>query len=339
MNKLTNKGLNRRTFLGRSSVLSAAALLGIPRAAVAEPPPETKKIRLVKIPAICLAPEYLAEEFLLMEGFTEVEYVTLDRTLSHEILTKNQADMTATAPPELLPALDGGAPILGLAGLHGGCYELFVHEPIHGIRDLKGKRIAVSAIGSLEYYYVASIVAYVGMDPRKDITWVDAKSFIGMQKDFADRKVDAFLAFPPQPQELRTKRVGRVLMNTAQDRPWDQYFCCMIAARAAFVQQNPIATKRAVRAILRATDICASNPARAAASVVEKGYYPSHEIALEVVQSLSYNRWRTYAVEDSLRFFGVRLHEAGMIKSNPQKLISRGTDWRFLNELKKELKA
>ena len=64
-----------------------------------------------------------------------------------------------------------------------------------------------------------------------------------------------------------------------------------------------------------------------------------YDVALEVVKSLSYNRWRTYDPEDSLRFFGVRLHEAGMIKTNPQKLINEGTDWRFLNELKKELKA
>jgi hypothetical protein len=53
----------------------------------------------------------------------------------------------------------------------------------------------------------------------------------------------------------------------------------------------------------------------------------------------SYDRWRTYNVEDSLRFFGVRLHEIGMIKANPNKLIAQGTDWRFLNELKRELKA
>jgi NitT/TauT family transport system substrate-binding protein len=35
----------------------------------------------------------------------------------------------------------------------------------------------------------------------------------------------------------------------------------------------------------------------------------------------------------------LRSHEVGMIKSNPQKIIALGTDWRFLNELKKELKA
>ena len=32
-------------------------------------------------------------------------------------------------------------------------------------------------------------------------------------------------------------------------------------------------------------------------------------------------------------------NEAGMIKSTPQKIISQGTDWRFLKELKKELKT
>jgi len=57
------------------------------------------------------------------------------------------------------------------------------------------------------------------------------------------------------------------------------------------------------------------------------------------LKSLSYNRWRTYDPEDSLRFYGVRLHEAGMIKSHPNKLIAQGTDWRFVNQLKKELKA
>ena len=40
-----------------------------------------------------------------------------------------------------------------------------------------------------------------------------------------------------------------------------------------------------------------------------------------------------------MRFYALRLHEVGMIKSNPQQIIAEGTDWRFLNELKRELKA
>jgi NitT/TauT family transport system substrate-binding protein len=113
----------------------------------------------------------------------------------------------------------------------------------------------------------------------------------------------------------------------------------MMAARKEFVANNPVATKRVVRAMLKAIDICAREPERAARHMVEKGYESRYEVALDVLKSLSYNRWRTYDPGDSLRFFGVRLHEVGMIKANPQKLIAQGTDWRFVNELKRELKA
>jgi NitT/TauT family transport system substrate-binding protein len=177
------------------------------------------------------------------------------------------------------------------------------------------------------------------MDPRRDVEWVDAQGFDPMMQYFIDGKVDAFLAFPPQPQYLRPRHIGRVVVNTGQDRPWDQYFCCMIAARKDFVAKNPVATKRAVRAILKATDICARDPERAARYIVAKGYEPRYDVALEVMKSLSYDRWRTYDPEDSLRFFGIHLHEVGLIKTNPQKLIAQGTDWRFLNELKRDLKA
>jgi len=156
---------------------------------------------------------------------------------------------------------------------------------------------------------------------------------------FVEGKVDAFLGFPPQPQKVRAQKVGHVIVNTAQDRPWSQHFCCMVVGHREFVRKNPIATKRAIRAILKAADVCALEPERAARYIVNKGYEANYDIALEVVKEVSYNAWRTFDPEDTLRFHALRLHEAGMIKSNPQKLIAQGTDWRFLNELKKELKA
>ena len=113
----------------------------------------------------------------------------------------------------------------------------------------------------------------------------------------------------------------------------------MLVVRREFALQNPMATKRAFRAILKATDICANEPERATQYLASKGYEARQDISLEVVKSLSYNRWRQSDPEDSLRFHALRLHEAGMIKSAPNEIIARGTDWRFLNELKKELKA
>ena len=167
----------RRQFLESTSVLGAASLLGYLRLAQAEPPPEVKKIRLVKIPAICFAPEYVAEELLRLEGFSEVEYVEMDRAGTNEMLIANRADISADAPPSMIPALDTGGQLIALAGIHAGCYELFVNQRINAVRDLKGKRVAVPVIGSIDYYFVASMVAYAGMYPRKDINWVEAKTF------------------------------------------------------------------------------------------------------------------------------------------------------------------
>ena len=108
------------------------------------------------------------------------------------------------------------------------------------------------------------MLAYVGMDPRKDVEWVSTHRFEGPMQLFIDGKVDAFLGFPPAPQKVRAKRVGHVIVNTAQDKPWSLHFCCMIAGYREFVRKCPVATKRAVRAILKATDICARDPERAA---------------------------------------------------------------------------
>jgi NitT/TauT family transport system substrate-binding protein len=57
------------------------------------------------------------------------------------------------------------------------------------------------------------------------------------------------------------------------------------------------------------------------------------------MQEVPYAKWREYDPEDTIRFYALRLHEVGMITNNPQDIIARGSDWRFLNELKQELKA
>jgi len=123
------------------------------------------------------------------------------------------------------------------------------------------------------------------------------------------------------------------------DRPWSQYFCCLLVGNREFVRKHPVATKRAMRAILKSAEICAIAPEKVAKSIVAKGLSKNYDYALEAIKSLPYGRWREYDAEDTVRFWSLRLHEAGMIKSSPQKVIAQGTEWRFWKELKKELKA
>jgi NitT/TauT family transport system substrate-binding protein len=130
-----------------------------------------------------------------------------------------------------------------------------------------------------------------------------------------------------------------VIVNTAVDKPWSQYFCCMLITHRDFAQRYPAATKRAARAVLKAADLCASDPARTARTLVDRNIADKYEYALETFREVRFDAWCSYDPEDSLRFHAVRLHDLGMIKSTPQRLIAHGTDWRFLNELKRELKA
>jgi NitT/TauT family transport system substrate-binding protein len=315
--------------------LGAASSIGWPRLANAEPPPETSSIKLNSYAVACGAPLFVAESLLRAEGFEKVEYVASDASIQVGP-GKFTLDMAAVGP--ILKALDAGEPIVTIAGVHLGCYELFGARSVHGIRDLKGKTVPVDGLGNAQHILLSSMAAYVGLDPRNDINWVIRYPPDGMEL-FASGKADAYLGFPPEPQQLRARGVGRVIVNTAVDKPWAQYFCCMLVTHPDFVHHHPVAAKRATRAILKAADICASNPASTARALVEKKIADNYAYTLESLRELRFDAWRSYDPEDTMRFHAVRLHDVGMIKSSPQKLIARGTDWRFLNELRRELKS
>ena len=183
------------------------------------------------------------------------------------------------------------------------------------------------------------MAAYVGLT-HEDINWVTYSPAESMQL-LAERKIDAFLIYPPEQQELRAKRGEHVhtVVDGTLDKPWSQYFCCVVAGNREFVQKYPIATKRALRAILKATDICGHEPERVAQFLVNKGHTKNYDYTLQVLKEIPYGNWKEYNPEDTVRFYALRLHEVGMIKSSPQKIITEGTDWRFLNEIRKELRG
>ena len=160
-----------------------------------------------------------------------------------------------------------------LAGVHPACFELFARESIRSVVDLKGKTVGVAdTLAGADYVMLNIIAASVGLDPAKDINWVAFGS--GDPRELlTDDKIDAFMTYPPWAQELRALRTGHVILNSAVDRPWSQYFCCMLIGNADFVRRNPIATKRVVRAMLRATDICAAKPDWVAQRLVDRGFY------------------------------------------------------------------
>ena len=326
----------RRGFIQLTAAAGIASAL--PALAAPEPPPETTRIRIHDAPLTCLAPIYVAEALLKAEGFTDVQYVKTPLAEGpNDALAAGHIDITQNDAAAFMMSLDRGAPIVVLGGIHTGCWELFVQESIHSLLELKGKKIAAPEKSSRQAF-VAGMISSVGLDPRKDVTWTNDDPALSM-KLFEQGKVDAFMGFVPEPQELRARRIGRVLINTSTDRPWSQYFCCLAAGNREFVRKNPVATKRALRAILKAADLCASAPEQAARLMLDRGVTQRYEYVLQSIKEIGYRQWRSYEAEDTMRFWSLRLRDVGMVKSDPKKLLAAGTDWRFINELKKELKG
>ncbi len=332
---------SRRAFAGGLSTAGTAWLLGLyPEPVAAEPPPETTKIRPIQTPEPCSGtPLIVADDLLRAEGFTDVQYVTrptgVDATAA---VAAGEADFSISAVHALIPRIEAGDPLLILGGIHIGCFELFGSDRIRSMLDFRGKKVGVTKLGSARHILTSNMAAHVGLDPRKDIDWVENPAAEAIRL-FTEGRIDGFIGFPPEPQELRAKKIGHVVVNTTTDRPWSQYFCCMPFANKEFVRRYPIATKRALRAILKATSFCGIEPERAARRRADRGYAEKYDYALQAIKELPYARWREYDAVDTVRFYALRLNEVGFIKSSPQKILAQGTNWRFLNELKKELRG
>lgn len=330
--------MSRRQFIKQSSALGAGSLLGLPGVSRAEPPPETKTITMIQCPAMCLVPQYLVSHLLRSEGFEDIRYVKLTSNQPGPQLASGEAHFSMDAIGPFLRNVDAGLPVTALAGIHLGCYVLFVGDHIRGVRALKGKTVPVSVLDSAEHVFLSSMLAYVGIDPGKDVNWIvrtPAESLDLLSRN----EVDAYLAFPPEPQIFHDRKVGRVLVHMAIDRPWSDYYCCILTANAAYVQRFPTATKRAVRAFLKAADLCVEQPDGVARSIVDQGFAGNYDYVLRTLREIRYDAWRSYDMKNSLRFYALRLREAGMIGSLPDKLIAQGANLKFLEEVKRELKS
>jgi NitT/TauT family transport system substrate-binding protein len=329
---------NRRDFLAGLSAIGAASMVGVSNA-VAQSPPETTAVRLAKFfPAGCDTPQYVAAELLRAEGISDVHYIDVGGEDSSVLLARGEVDFDWNYAAINVASIDAGAPITVLAGMHSGCLELIAGEGIRGVTDLKGKKVGVYAISSSPHILVTLMAAYVGLDPKKDIEWV-ADPKVSPMELFASGKIDAFLATPPEPQDLRARKIGHTIVSTATDAPWSIYYCCMLTGTNEYVQRYPIATKRVLRSLLKTVDLCLTEPQTVAQRLIDGGFASSYDFAVQTLNDVRYDRWRDFDPEDSLRFYALRMQEVGLIKRNPNDIILAGSDWRFINELRRELKT
>jgi NitT/TauT family transport system substrate-binding protein len=315
--------------------------------ATALPPPETTVLRLGGIPT-CDCALWIFDDMLRDEGFTELKTVTTGGAL-----LRGEADFGSVYANSLVTGVDAGFPLVTVAGEHVGCIELWAAPGISSIRDLRGKKYEVfdrtvtlgdRKAAGLFYGLLLSILAHIGMDPA-EMNLVDVPEDRDVTTDYLDAKADVvFLPVHQGPLMRRNpKRRGAVILDSTNDKPWSQNYCCMLTANRDWAKANPVATKRATRAFLRAADVVAKDKKAAVQVAIDKGIYKANkaltpEILFETIEMLSYD-WREVDPEETLRFFALRLRDVKLLKRSPQQILDEGADFAYFRQMRKELKA
>jgi NitT/TauT family transport system substrate-binding protein len=343
--------------LSRRQVLQGAAGLGLAAAAgsvlpgcargggperasqpLPDGPLETTSIRLHNnFPATCIAAEYMAEPFLREEGFTDVQYPLFAPGAWVESFARGDIDFGLAYAASLITKIEAGAPLVILGGVHVGCWKVVATGGIKSLRDFKGKKVAVTSPTETDGIFMAMTLASVGLDLRKDVQLVNHPPKENA-RILASGEVDAVVAFPPISKDLQAKGIGTVVLNSMTDPPWSNYFCCVAVANRDWMEKHPVAAKRALRAVLRGADVVVKDPDGTARHMVDRGYTTNFDYTCDILREIPYGVWRHYDPVDSTRFYALRLKEVGIIKSTPEEILKRGTDFRYLEELKRELK-
>jgi NitT/TauT family transport system substrate-binding protein len=204
------------------------------------------------------------------------------------------------------------------------------------MRDFKGKTVSILGPRYTDGIFMTMTLANVGLDLHKDIKLVSYPP-TEYARILSSGEVDAVVAFPPTSNELRAKGIGRVVLSSMTDAPWSNYYCCTAVVHRDWMEKNPVATKAALRAILKGADMVHKDPNGSAHRMVQRGFTPNEQYARQALKQIPYDTWRDFDPTDSVRFYSLRLREAGIVNSTPEQIIKRATDFAYLTELKQEL--
>ena len=98
---------NRRQFIGTLSA-GAVGLIGTTASFPQEAPLEITSIRIAKNSTICIAPQYVADDLLRAEGFTDIQSVERAPAILSAALGRGEVDFSLHLSAPSIVAIDSG---------------------------------------------------------------------------------------------------------------------------------------------------------------------------------------------------------------------------------------
>ena len=342
--EVLRRGMGAAAVLTAGPVLAACApgasaptaTAAAPTVAATLPPPETTTIRLTA--GACDSAIFGAEKYLREEGFTSV---TISDTATLTAMAAGNADMGNAFPQAFFSSVESGPKAVSLGGLHPGCIEIWAQPGIASVKDLKGRSITVTskALLNLSYTWLAMALKQAGVDP-KDVNFV-VQADADHLKLYLDGKSDAVFVATTAAAALKANPAnkGKMIYSQVMDEPWKSTNCCFIMASEPWYRANPIAAKRAMRAIYRTADTLPADRADAAKLATDKGLFggaPALANVREAANMVPLD-WRTYDPEKAVRFYAPLLTDVGVLKASTADLL-KAVDLKIFKELSTELK-
>jgi NitT/TauT family transport system substrate-binding protein len=318
------------------SAPTATPTVPVPTASPTLAPPETTSIRLAA--GACDSAIFGAERYLREEGFTDIQFTDVATATA---ITAGNAHIGNAFPQSFFNSVESGPKVVSLGGLHPGCNEIWAQPGIASVKDLKGRTITVTskALGNLPYTWMAMALKQAGVDP-KDVNFV-VQADADLLKLYLDGKSDAVYVATTAVAALKANPAnkGKVIFSQVMDEPWKSNNCCFIVASEPWYRANPIAAKRAMRAIYRTADTLPADRADAAKLATDKGLFggaPALANVREAANMVPLD-WRTYDLEKAVRFYAPLLTDVGVLKATTDDLL-KGIDLTIFKALSTELK-
>ncbi len=212
---------------------------------------------------------------------------------------------------ELLPHLDAGRPVVMLAGVHGGLLSTLRPRARARGPGSQGKDGRHPLLRQRRPVLLSTMLAYVGIDPQQEVELDHRRGPAQRDGPVRRRQGRRLRRLRPGAAELRARKIGRVIVDTAQDRPWSQYFCCMVGRQPGVCPAQPDRDQAGAardpqgsRHVCRRPRACCALPRREALRDALSDRPGGDE-------ERDYTRWRDANPEDTLRFYALRLHEVG----------------------------
>jgi NitT/TauT family transport system substrate-binding protein len=322
-----------------AAVSSPSPTAVVPTATVAATlaPPETTSIKLAA--GACDSAIFGAERYLREEGFTDVQFT--DAATATAIAAGN-ANIGNAFPQAVFNSVEGSGPkVVALGGLHTGCNEIWAQPGIASLKDLKGRTISVTAktLTNLPYSWMAMALKQAGVDP-KDVNFV-VQADADVLKLYLDGKSDVMYVATTAAAALMANPAnkGHVIFSQVKDEPWKSTNCCFIIVSEPWYRANPIAAKRAMRAIYRTADALPADRSDAAKLAADKGLFGGAAALanITVAANMVPLDWRTYDLEKAVRFYAPLLTDVGLVKASTDDVL-KAIDLKIFKELSTELK-